>query len=83
MKDLKRNYNRIEVDYSAVFGSRLKALRQERGLSQKQVAAELGVNVSTYANWEQGRREPSIEDIFRIVEFCGADACELFESVTK
>jgi len=30
-------------------------------MTQKQVAEKLGVVESCYANWEQGRTEPSIE----------------------
>ena len=40
------------------FSDSLKALRQSRGLSQQQLAAELFVNRSTVARWESGDRIP-------------------------
>ena len=43
-----------------LFCENLKNIRKEKGLSQKQVALKLGVVESCYANWEQGRTEPSI-----------------------
>ncbi len=53
-----------------LFCENLKAIRKERGLSQKQVAKHLGVVESCYANWEQGRTEPSISMLRKL--------CELF-----
>ena len=36
-------------------GQRLKKLRTEHQLSQKQVAERIGVSPSTYRDWEQGK----------------------------
>lgn len=35
--------------------------RQSCGLTQKQVATQLNVVESCYANWEQGRTEPNVD----------------------
>jgi len=43
------------------FCKNLKSVRLENGLTQKQVAHNLGVVESCYANWEQGRTEPNLE----------------------
>ena len=42
------------------FCENLKLARKDSNLTQKQVADKLGVVESCYANWEQGRTEPSI-----------------------
>ncbi len=42
------------------FCENLKLARKAVGLTQKQVAEKLNVVESCYANWEQGRTEPSI-----------------------
>lgn len=42
------------------FCENLKSARKELGLTQKQIANELNVVESCYANWEQGRTEPNI-----------------------
>lgn len=44
-----------------IFCENLKIARKVCGLTQRQVANKLGVVESCYANWEQGRTEPSIE----------------------
>ena len=67
------------MDNKAHFCKRLKDVRGERHMSQKAVADKLGIAVSTYANWEQGRTEPSINDIYEIIKVFGIDANELFD----
>ncbi|MDE7071128.1 MAG: helix-turn-helix domain-containing protein [Clostridia bacterium] len=61
------------------FSTRLKDLRKENSLSQSEVAQKLGIPPSTYANWEQGRREPSIADIYNIIKCMNIDANDLFD----
>lgn len=41
-----------------VFGSRLKKLRKEKGLTQKKLAEKLGYGSSTISVWEIGKQEP-------------------------
>lgn len=64
--------------FRETFVKRLKELREEKNLSQKSVAEKLGIPVSTYANWEQGRREPCIEDIYKILNVLQIEANDLF-----
>lgn len=82
MKELKqlmeeRHNERIEL-FKDIFSEKLRTLRAEKNYSQKTVAKKLGVPVSTYANWEQGRREPSIYDIFNLLWVFDIEANELF-----
>ena len=70
--------NRIII-CKELFCKQLKELRSEKELSQKEVAARLGLPVSTYANWEQGRTEPSVYDIFNLLYVFDVDANELFD----
>lgn len=65
-------------NYKKKFSMRLRELREEQKLSQKDIAQKLGCAVSTYANWEQGRTEPSISDIYRLIAVFDIDASELF-----
>ncbi len=51
-----------------LFCENLKNIRREKGLSQKQVALKLGVVESCYANWEQGRTEPSISMLRKLCQ---------------
>lgn len=46
---------------------RLKEIRRVKRLKQKQVAEKLGIKLSTYQSYEEGRAEPSI---FTLKMFC-------------
>lgn len=48
---------------------RLKRLRKENGVSQKEVADYIGVSVSAYSNYEQGIREPSLDVLLKLSNF--------------
>ena len=64
--------------FKLAFVNNLKEARKENGLLQSEVADKIGCAVSTYANWEQGRRDPSITDIFLLIEVLGIEANDLF-----
>ena len=53
----------------AMFGDRLRELRNERGLSQKALAVELGYSPSTIALYELGQRQPDLEMLKHIAAF--------------
>lgn len=77
-EDWKEEHESSIAIVREVFADKLKELRKEKSLSQKQVAERLEVAVSTYANWEQGRREPSIFDLIVLMSIFEVDANELF-----
>ena len=45
---------------------RLYELRMEQNLSQRELAKKLNISQGTYNNWENGKTEPSIEDLIEI-----------------
>ena len=47
---------------------RITALREQRGWSKTYVAKKLGLNLSTYANYEYGNREPDISTLQKIAD---------------
>lgn len=53
------------------FYTRLKELREEKKLLQKQLATELGVSQVTIARWETNSREPSIDMLMKIAKLFG------------
>ena len=48
---------------------RLKELRLEKGLLQKDIATILGKTITCICDWERGRTEPGIEDIKKIANY--------------
>lgn len=51
-----------------MFDERLKKLREERGLTQKQVAEVLEMNPRTYSSYENNEREPNSEMLLMIAD---------------
>jgi transcriptional regulator with XRE-family HTH domain len=59
------------------FGSRLKELREQAGLSQKDLAGRAGLGQKSVSNWEQGTREPSWSNVVALAQALGV-SCEDF-----
>ncbi len=54
-------------------GDRLRARRLDLGLLQTEVAARLGIDKGTIANWEQNRTEPALRLVPRLVAYLGQE----------
>ncbi len=50
---------------------KIKELRKEKGLTQKQLAELLNKSKTAYASWEQGLSEPGVNDLRKL--------CKIFE----
>ena len=59
------------------FNENLKAAREKRGLSQKEVAESIGVAKSTYSLYESGNREPNVQTIKKISDLLSVSADDL------
>ncbi|MCL2846595.1 MAG: helix-turn-helix domain-containing protein [Firmicutes bacterium] len=55
-------------------GERIRAARQDKGLTQKQFAGILNVPANTLSQWETGRHEPPVEMIRQIAIALECDA---------
>lgn len=60
------------------FQERLRLLRTEKGLSQRQVAEEFGITKVGYQNYEAGRREPSLDVLSALADFFNVSIDYLF-----
>ena len=56
------------------FGDRLKAARINKGMTQEQLAAALGIAKSTLTGYEKGNREPDVFKIKKLAETLDVDA---------
>jgi len=52
-----------------ILGERLKELREELGLTQKQVADQLNLNSVTYLRYEKAQREPPLSVLADLARF--------------
>ena len=48
---------------------RLSELRNQKGLTQRQIAPIFGVSQSTLNNWEHGHTQPSIEQLIKLANY--------------
>lgn len=52
-------------------GERIKACRQEAGMSQEKVAELVGVSRQAVTKWESGQSAPNTENLFKLAEIFG------------
>lgn len=48
---------------------RIKELRKELGLSQTDLAREVGASQDAVSLWELGKREPSVSELVKLAKF--------------
>ncbi len=63
--------------------NRIKAVLEEKGLTQIWLAKKLGKSYNMVNSYAKNRRQPSIEVLFRIAEILDIDARELLVSTKK
>lgn len=51
-----------------IFTERLKELRLKKGLTQTELGEKVGVKQNTFTNWENGKREPSFENLIKLAD---------------
>lgn len=65
------------------FGLAIKKLREETGLSQEKFALSIGMNRTYYASVEAGKRNISLQNIYKIAEGFDISVSTLFVVVEK
>ena len=63
--------------------SAMKRVRKARGLTQRDVAAKLGIATHSYTRYECGNRRPNIDMLLKIADILGANASELLDEQSK
>jgi len=51
------------------FSETLSSLRRERGLSQRQAAADLGISQALLSHYENGAREPKLDFVVKACDY--------------
>lgn len=64
-------------------GKRIKDLREEKNLTQKEFAHKIGVSVQAVSAWESGIRHPNSTQRKKIWEFFSVTEAELFGGSSK
>ncbi len=78
----KRNITKAEAQLSLRLGKRLRDLREERGMTQEQVAAKAGIATFTYQKFEKGESRPGSPmnpELYTLNALCRVYGIELSE----
>ena len=62
-------------------GNRIRALRQQTGLSQEKFALKIGMDRTYFASVEAGKRNIAIINIKKIADGLDVTLCELFQGL--
>lgn len=62
---------------STIFGNKIRALREEKQIPQRQLAAMLEIDTATYCKIEKGDRRAKREQVFVLADALQADTKEL------
>ena len=65
------------------FGLAIKKLREEKGLSQEKFSLSIGMDRTYYASVEAGRRNISLQNIYKIAEGFNIAVSDLFVVIEK
>lgn len=63
----------------AAIGSRLRRLRKERGLTQAELARQIGIQQSDLSRMEQGEYRVSLDRLFRILGVFDLELADFFD----
>ncbi|HZU12269.1 MAG TPA: helix-turn-helix transcriptional regulator [Chloroflexota bacterium] len=64
-------------DPKLLFGTRLRELRQERNISQEELAARAGLDRTYVSSCERGRRNIGLENLYRLAKALGVSPADL------
>lgn len=65
-------------DKSIMLGSNLKRMRENKNLSQQQVADMLQINRSTYTKYETNKSNPPLNVIYKLTKIFNCDFNTIF-----
>ncbi|MCO5268721.1 MAG: helix-turn-helix transcriptional regulator [Brumimicrobium sp.] len=63
--------------------NRIKVVLKEKGIKQVWLAKKLGKSYNMINSYAQNRRQPSIEDLYKIAELLNVDARDLLMKSSK
>jgi transcriptional regulator with XRE-family HTH domain len=73
----------VARSHSQAFGAALKALREERGLSQEAAALTCGVDRSYYGKIERGLKSPTLTTVWKIADALETHPSDLLERTER
>jgi len=69
------------LEVEKVFGSELRKMRKERGLTQEELAARADIERTFVSFLERGLRQPTLTSILKIAGGLGVSAASIVDAV--
>jgi putative transcriptional regulator len=63
--------------------NRIKEILKEKGISQTWLADKMGKSYNTINEYARNKRQPSLEDLYKIAEILNIEIAELLEKRDK
>lgn len=57
----------------------IRQLRKDKGITQCQLSAAVGVTQATLSYWESGKVSPRLSDLHKLAKVLGCSISDLFE----
>lgn len=73
----------MNKEFNKKLGQLLKDARNEKGMTQPELAKKLGVSKQAIFYWESGRRGMNVEHLFDYCNAIGTDVIELTKPLRK
>lgn len=63
--------------------NRIKEVLEQKGIKQKWLAEKMGKSYNMVNSYAQNRRQPSLEDLYKIAEILNVEAKELLVPIKE
>ena len=63
--------------------NRIKEVLEQKGIKQKWLAKQMGKSYNMVNSYAQNRRQPSLEDLYKIAEILNVEAKELLVPIKE
>jgi putative transcriptional regulator len=63
--------------------NRIKEVLEQKGIKQKWLAEQMGKSYNMVNSYAQNRRQPSLEDLYKIAEILNVEAKELLVTIKE
>jgi len=70
-----------KVDIKEMIGSRIKEIRNRKGLTQEQLSENMNINPKYLSSIERGKENPTLNTFIKLAEFLDVDIDEIFSSI--
>lgn len=64
---------------SLLMKSRIKEIRESKGIKQVFLANQVGVKQQTLSDWESDRTLPKVTDAYKVADVLGVDVRDLYK----